>query len=192
MGYSVNTQRNLNHKLIAAALTTIAVLMTGACQPKTETDTGPEPVIQSEVIPVAEPAPAAEAILQPQAKLPDGSIITLELASTPEERRQGLMFRPSMAADRGMLFVFNREGLPGIWMKNTLIPLDLLYLNKRGEIVDIIENAEPCKVEDCPTYKPTKPAVAVLEVAAGVVEAHNLKAGDVLIFSRVPDYPSAV
>ncbi len=185
---SVNNERNMNrqHYSIAGSsllfAIVIVVLMTGACQ---QTDIEPEPVTPSE------PAPVAKSIAMPQASFPDGTIITLELASTPEERRQGLMFRPSMAADHGMLFVFDHEGLPGIWMKNTLIPLDLLYLNSRGEIVDIIENAEPCKVEDCPTYQPTKPSVAVLELAAGVVEAHGLKAGDPLIFVRVPDYPSS-
>ena len=180
---SVNIERILKQLRSSAgplALITAGFLMTGACQPN---DVEPDPVTPRKQIP---------AVLQPKASLPDGFAITLELASTPEERRQGLMFRPSMAADRGMLFVFDHEGLPGIWMKNTLISLDLLYLNSRGEIVDIIENAEPCKVEDCPTYQPTKPAVAVLELAAGVVEAHGLKAGDSLTFVRVPDYPSEV
>jgi uncharacterized membrane protein (UPF0127 family) len=113
----------------------------------------------------------------------------LELAVTPEEIGTGLMFRPSLPDDQGMLFLFEVERVPSFWMKNTLIPLDLVFLDGRGRIVEIIENAQPCKVDPCPQYIPSVAAWAVLELKAGAVERHSLAAGDRLRFRRVEGYP---
>jgi uncharacterized membrane protein (UPF0127 family) len=62
---------------------------------------------------------------------------SLEIADSPEEREKGLMFRESMPADHGMIFVFERDRILGFWMKNTLIPLSIAYLNREGKIIDI-------------------------------------------------------
>jgi uncharacterized membrane protein (UPF0127 family) len=142
--------------------------------------------------PAATPPTAARAVPElPSAVLPDGFAITLELAITPEEIGQGLMFRPSLPSDRGMLFLFEVERVPSFWMKNTMIPLDLLFLDRQGAIVEIIHNAQPCAAEPCPHYIPSAAAAAVLEVAAGVAARHELAAGDVIAFERVPGYPRA-
>jgi uncharacterized membrane protein (UPF0127 family) len=127
----------------------------------------------------------------PAVTLPDGFQITLELAITPEEIGQGLMFRPSLPEDRGMLFLFEVERVPSFWMKNTMIPLDLIFLDSQGAIVEIVHDAQPCAAEPCPHYIPSLPAAAVLEVAAGVAADHELAAGNVIEFERVPGYPRA-
>ena len=135
------------------------------------------------------PVPVQPAVNLPRAVLPDGSVITLELAVTPEEISQGLMFRPSLPDDRGMIFLFGVDRVPSFWMKNTMIPLDLIFLRGDGTVAEIIERAQPCAAEPCPQYIPSTAAWAVLEVAAGVVDRHGLSAGDQITFERVPGYP---
>jgi len=125
----------------------------------------------------------------PQAVLPDGFAIDLELALTPEEISNGLMFRPSLPEDRGMLFLFEEPRLPAFWMKNTLIPLDLVFLGETGVVVDVVANVQPCAADPCPNYPPSNPAKAVLEIVAGAAAAHGLEAGAVIQFERVPGYP---
>jgi len=133
-------------------------------------------------------APRAAAEL-PAAVLPDGFRLRLELAQTPQEVADGLMYRPSLPADRGMLFVFPEERYPSFWMKNTLIPLDLVFLDSAGVVVDVVENAPPCAADPCPTYSPQAPARAVLEIKAVSAHRHGLESGAVIRFERVPGYP---
>jgi len=139
--------------------------------------------------PIAGPSPAARNPRMPGAVLGDGTSLTLELALTQEEITQGLMFRPSLPEDRGMLFVFAVERVPSFWMKNTLIPLDLLFLDGGGAIVEIVADAQPCAAEPCPQYIPARAVWAVLEVNAGTAERHGLAVGDRIEFQRVPGYP---
>ena len=145
--------------------------------------------------PPANPAPATAAEARPapklpQAVLPDGDMLRLEVVSTPEEISQGMMYRPSLATDRGMLFLFAEERVPSFWMKNTLIALDIIFLDASGVVVDIAHNAQPCAAEPCPQYVPKKPVKAVLEVAGGVAEQHDLGEGSRLAFERVEGYPA--
>lgn len=143
-------------------------------------------------IPVEHAATADRpAIEMPQVVLSNGFEITLELAMTPEELAQGLMFRPGLPGDRGMLLVFNEERLPSIWMMNTLVALDLVYLDSTGTVVDIITDAQPCPGEPCPRFTPKQPAKAVLEIPAGTAKRHQIAEGEVLDFARVPDFPSS-
>ncbi len=88
-----------------------------------------------------------------------------------------------------MLFIFPREGIPTFWMKNVLIPLDMVFLDSAGIVVDITEDARPCKVEPCPHFVPIKPAVAVLEINSGSAQKHEIRIGSKILFQRVPDYP---
>jgi len=92
----------------------------------------------------------------------------VEIASTPSERQLGLMHRESMPANQGMLFEWEDEGVRTFWMKNTLIPLDMIWLDANKTIVDI-KAAEPCTVEDCPTYQGQGAAKYVLELNQGVL-----------------------
>jgi hypothetical protein len=134
--------------------------------------------------------PAATPVVElPRAVLADGTVITLELALTPDELATGLMFRASLPADRGMLLLFGVERYASIWMKNTLMDLDLIFLDDNGAVVDVITGVPPCADEPCPTYSPAAPARAVLEMAAGGAESYGITAGDQLTFDRVPGYP---
>ncbi|MFH1671611.1 MAG: DUF192 domain-containing protein [Candidatus Portnoybacteria bacterium] len=106
----------------------------------------------------------------------------VELAQTKEERGQGLMFRESLDSDRGMLFVFEKEGIYSFWMKNTLIPLDIIWINEQKEVVFIKENVQPCG-NDCFSINPEKMAKYVLEISGGMTQKIGLSLGDKLEFN---------
>lgn len=148
------------------------------------------PVNDSSVDADIQAPPAASSNSQlPMATLPDGTRLKLELALTAEEISRGLMFRPSLPDDRGMLFLFDEERVPSFWMKNTIIALDLVFLDSTGRVVDIIDNAQPCAADPCPNYIPSAPAQAVIELAAGNASQHGLQAGDLIEFQRVEGFP---
>ncbi len=125
----------------------------------------------------------------PHAVLPDGFVVDLELAVTPQEVTDGLMYRPSMPEQRGMLFIFDVDRYPAFWMKNTLISLDLVFLDSSGAVVDIAAGVPPCALDPCPTYSPKNPTRAVLEIVAGVAAAHGVEPGATIMFERIPGYP---
>ncbi|MEE9322978.1 MAG: DUF192 domain-containing protein [Candidatus Aenigmarchaeota archaeon] len=101
----------------------------------------------------------------------------VEIADTPEERAEGLMFRESLEPDKGMLFVFGQESEYGFWMKNTIIPLDIIWINSDGEVVFISKETRPCD-ESCPFIRPDRKAKYVLELNAGVSDEIVLGIGD--------------
>jgi uncharacterized membrane protein (UPF0127 family) len=113
---------------------------------------------------------------------PDGESLSAELAVTQEERALGLMFRKTIECDQGMLFVFDNEDFYSFWMKNMLIPLDLIWLDKEKRIVHIERCVPPCEREPCPSYSPRIPGMYVLELKAGSVEQRGLKIFDRLDF----------
>jgi uncharacterized membrane protein (UPF0127 family) len=104
--------------------------------------------------------------------------IQLEVARTPAEQAMGLMYRTSLADDRGMLFPFKPSRPVQFWMKNTLIPLDMLFVHN-GTIRFISENVPPCKADPCPTYgAPAIEIDQVIELRAGRAAELGLKIGD--------------
>ena len=103
--------------------------------------------------------------------------VKVEIADNNEERAKGLMFRSSLEQDSGMLFVFSNEDYHSFWMKNTLIPLDALFISKNFEIVDI-KHMEPCKQDPCVSYGPIKPAKYVLEVNSNFTIKNEIEPGD--------------
>jgi hypothetical protein len=107
----------------------------------------------------------------------------VELAITDEEQMRGLMFRNYLDPKRGMLFVFGGESESSFWMKNTLIPLDIIWINENKEVVFISENTQPCKEDFCPTINPNQKAKYVLEINAGISKEIGLKVGDELEIS---------
>ena len=125
----------------------------------------------------------------PQATLPDGFIVNLELAATPEETTTGLMFRPALAPDRGMLLLWEEDRLVTIWMMNVLIPLDIVYLDEAGRVVELVADAQPCNAEPCPRFTTPRPARAVLELPAGSAATHGLAVGSQIDFERVAGFP---
>ncbi len=108
--------------------------------------------------------------------------ITVEVARTKMQRRIGLMFRENLEINTGMLFDFKQEDIQRVWMKNTLIPLDIIFLSAKGNIVSILENVQPCIKEPCKIYDSTRPAAYMLEVNAGIVDRKQLETGDYLLF----------
>jgi len=110
----------------------------------------------------------------------------VELAKTDAERNQGLMFKESLDEYKGMLFIFDGEGDYPFWMKNTLIPLDIIWINDNKEVVFISENTQPCKEDPCPSVNPDKNAEYVLEINGNTARKIGLNIGDKLDFKLCP------
>ena len=102
-------------------------------------------------------------------------VFTVEIADTEAAREKGLMFRKSLAAGQGMLFDFHREAPVGFWMKNTYIPLDMIFIRGNGSIANIAENAKPLSEAVIPS---DGPVLAVLEVAGGTARKLGMARGD--------------
>jgi uncharacterized membrane protein (UPF0127 family) len=102
--------------------------------------------------------------------------VWVEIADNDAERARGLMGRTALAEDRGMLFVFDEEQTLSFWMKNTLIPLSIAFMDSEGRIVDI-QDMKPLD-DDPPHYVSAKPARYALEVNQGFFEERGVKVGD--------------
>ncbi|AHB40578.1 MAG: hypothetical protein ACD_25C00118G0001 [uncultured bacterium] len=96
----------------------------------------------------------------------NGVTLKAEVAETKEKLKTGLMFREKLAKNTGMIFIFGMEYTYSFWMKNTLIPLDIIWVNSRMEVVDVSREVPPCVTEKCPTYSPQYPATYVIETPA--------------------------
>ena len=102
-------------------------------------------------------------------------VFSVELAVTDEDRARGLMFRRELPDGKGMLFDFGRDQEVAMWMQNTLIPLDMLFITAAGRIVRIAENTEPMSTRIIPSGGPVR---AVLEVIGGTAKKYGIAAGD--------------
>jgi uncharacterized protein len=109
--------------------------------------------------------------------MPSGSVYSVEIARTPEETAQGLMYRESLPPRNGMIFTFTDGGAHSFWMKNTMIPLDIIWLDAGGRILFVSANTPPCSADPCPTYGPRTPAPIVLEIAGGLAEKEGARVG---------------
>jgi uncharacterized protein len=105
----------------------------------------------------------------------------VEVAETGEQQAQGLMFRKSLAPDRGMVFPRDPPGDASFWMKNTLIPLDMIFIRPDGTIARIAENTVPMSLDPVPSLEPVG---AVLEIAGGRSAELGIRAGDKVRWSR--------
>ncbi len=105
---------------------------------------------------------------------------TVELAESPAQMEQGLMFRRSLAADAGMLFDFKQPTMATMWMHNTLIPLDMLFVDQQGLIVNIAQRAVP---ESDATIAAAAPVRAVIELNGGTADRLDIKPGDRVLYS---------
>jgi uncharacterized membrane protein (UPF0127 family) len=113
-----------------------------------------------------------------------GHRYSVEIADDNAERSRGLMFRDDMDADRGMIFIHDAEEPQAYWMKNTKIPLDILYFDHARKLVSAQQRVPPCSLGDqCPPFPSEGPALYVLELNAGQAEAIGLKPGDEIKFS---------
>jgi len=106
----------------------------------------------------------------------------IELATDDYEQQTGLMYRTKMADNQGMLFIFDEEKPHYFYMKNTYIPLDIIFVAADSTIVHIAKNAEPLNEEVLPSEKP---AQFVLEIKAGLSDAHQIKKGDKLVWKKL-------
>ena len=106
--------------------------------------------------------------------------IWVEVARTPEERAKGLMNRKHLGKDEGMFFIFEREDIHGFWMKDTFIPLSIAFVDKEGKILRIAD-MKPLTLE---SHNPPQRILYALEMNQGWFSAHNIKAGDILRFSK--------
>jgi hypothetical protein len=102
----------------------------------------------------------------------------VEIADTPEKHALGLMHRRSLKSDYGMLFIFADEEVRSFWMKNTLIPLDMIFINSGHQVVDLFHAVPPCPGDPCPSYTSAYPARFVLEIAGGTAKKLKLAPGD--------------
>ncbi len=107
-----------------------------------------------------------------------GHVFGVEVVETNLERAKGLMSRLYLAPDRGMVFAYDREQLLNFWMKNTLLSLDIVFLDAQKKVVSIQRNALPCKADPCWLYPSGAPAQYILELNAGMADRIHLSIGD--------------
>ncbi|HEX4439759.1 MAG TPA: DUF192 domain-containing protein [Thermoanaerobaculia bacterium] len=135
-------------------------------------------------VPAPTPSPAAAAPAAsasgPRITMPSGAVYRLELALTPEDQAQGLMYRESLPPNAGMLFVFDQPAPHHFWMKNTMIPLDMIWMDDAGKVLYVSADTPPCKADPCATYGPDSAAKQVLEIAGGKAKEEKVAVGSVL------------
>ena len=103
-----------------------------------------------------------------------GKKVSVEVANTLEEQARGLMFRDKLAEDVGMLFDFEDVSAHSMWMRNTTIPLDMVWIGPNFKVVHVEKNVQPCVSITCPSYKSSAPAKYVLELNAGWLDKNNI------------------
>jgi len=118
--------------------------------------------------------------------LPSGTVLQVEVMVKDEDRAMGLMFRPSLPKDRGMLFIFERPDFHGIWMKNCKFPIDIVWLDEERKVAHVAESVPPCKAEPCPVYSPLRRAAYVVELNAGVARREKAVLGSTFSFVLTP------
>jgi uncharacterized membrane protein (UPF0127 family) len=106
---------------------------------------------------------------------------SVEIAKTPAQQSRGMMFRTSMADDTGMLFPYSAPQFLSFWMKNTYIPLDIIFIRQDGSIENIAANTEPYSLESVTS---TGPAIAVLEIRGGLSAELGIERGDKVMWAR--------
>ena len=166
----------------------LALVLAAACSRATERGGGPvvaqaAPAADARPGPAQEPKPAAQmpaVVLTSPGREPVRVVV--ELAKTAEQRRRGLMYRQNLGADAGMLFLFEEDEIHGFWMKNTLIPLDMIFIRKDGTVAGVVENAEPKTLKSRSIDQPSR---HVLEVNGGFARAHGIGEGTRVSYEHV-------
>jgi uncharacterized membrane protein (UPF0127 family) len=115
--------------------------------------------------------------------LPSGKVLQVEVMVKDEDRQMGLMFRSSLAQDRGMLFVFDTLDFHGIWMKNCKFPIDILWLDEDKKVVHLAQSVPPCSADPCPVYQPLRRAAYVVELSAGQARKEKAVLGATIVFT---------
>jgi len=121
-------------------------------------------------------------------RLPSGKVLQSEVMVKDEDRAMGLMFRPSLPSDRGMLFLFGESDFHTIWMKNCKFPIDIVWLDEERRVVDVAPSVPPCKADPCPVYRPMQRARYVVEMNAGQAAKEKVARGAAVEFT-LPQAP---
>jgi len=133
-------------------------------------------------------SPCAEAqFVTPQVifETPEGDlVVTVEVARTVNEQTKGLMFRTELKPDAGMIFLYDHDADHSFWMKNTYLPLDMIYIGADGVVVGAVENAAPLTLTSRRIGKPSR---HVLEVNAGFCRSHGVQAGTKVRYLGIPE-----
>jgi uncharacterized protein len=135
------------------------------------------PAIQAPTSAIPNPKQGQQLPISALAVVPNGTSIDLEVAKTTQQQQMGLMYRPPLPDNRGMLFEFPSPQPVAFWMKNVPVPLDMVFTYK-GVVQYIADKAPPCAKEPCPTYGPNKLVDRVIELRAGRAAELKLKVGD--------------
>jgi uncharacterized protein len=114
--------------------------------------------------------------------LPSGKVLHVELMLNDQDRAMGLMFRPSLPSDRGLLFVFDHADFHGFWMKNCRFPIDMVWLDESHKVVYVAEAVPPCRSDPCAVYSPMQRALYVVEMNAGQARREKAVLGATLRF----------
>jgi uncharacterized protein len=124
---------------------------------------------------------SCDAMATPEQKLPieataeiGGKTFELEVAKTAQQQQIGLMYRKTIPSQQGMLFVFEPSRYVRFWMKNVILPLDMIFL-REGKIKAVLVNVPPCSTESCPTYGPATEVDQVIELRGGEAAKLNLQ-----------------
>jgi uncharacterized protein len=118
-----------------------------------------------------------------EVRFPSGRLFVAEIADTPRRQQEGYMFRRQVGEDEGMVFVFPHADSHPFWMKNTLVPLDMIWMDDEFTVIYLQPSAPPCKADPCPNYGTLRVARYVLEVRGGTASGEGLKVGDRLQIS---------
>lgn len=119
-----------------------------------------------------------------QVTLPGGQVIQAEAMADATDMLRGMMFRSSLAPDRGMLFFHRGPGHYQYWMYQIVIPLDMIWMDSSQRVVEIVPDAQPCKTaaSQCPKYGGHESARYVLQLGGGMAQKYNLRVGDYISF----------
>ncbi len=114
---------------------------------------------------------------------PDGDVaFSVQVARDEQTRAEGLMYRQDMPMNEGMIFLFDKEQPLTFWMKNTLIPLDMIYMDKDWKVVSIQKQAQPCTADPCVLYPSMQDAQYVLEINGGLSDKLGIRQGSMIQF----------
>ena len=136
--------------------------------------------------PAFQSPPITQPAASPRACFASGACLELELARSNEERTRGLMLRTSLPSNAGMLFLFESDEIHSFWMKNTLIPLDIIWLGADSHVVGFEENVPPCTTALCPLFSINKPSRRALETNAGFVAKNGVQMGQRVSLKNIP------
>jgi uncharacterized protein len=165
--------RELVSFCLALALVAGQMMMSGCARTDAGGDT-PEPRQSASQVPVV--------VLSPPGH--QRAAVTVDIARTPDQIQRGLMYRRSMPADHGMLFLMGEERIHSFWMRNTYIPLDMIFIGKDMKVAGVVANTTPL-TED--SRRVDRPSYYVLEVNAGWAAAHHIGPGTPVRFKNVKE-----